>query len=430
MPDKSEQQRLSQDINGFETAFLIRGVKLKSLGKTVIAVAVTAAVTFSATSVYYATKQIRLTESSSNTEALRLKLDTVNTYIENNYLYDDIDFDKANDAAVRAYVESLEEPYTHYYPEGEFESYLGKVEESYVGIGVIISPDTENNKIVIVSPLKDSPAYKAGLKPGDFILEVDGVAFDSSSMDACVSAIKSGKEGTEVEVVAERNGKKKNYTIVRSEIIANSVTYEMLDDKIGYIAISNFNTHSETSSESTYTEFVDAVDELNAQGMKKLIIDVRDNPGGVLGVVCNIADYILPEGIITYTETRKGIRQEYKSDKNEFQIPMAVLINSSSASASEILAGALKDYDRAEIIGETSFGKGIVQNVFPFSDGSGMSMTVSKYYTPNGTSIHGVGVKPDIEVEIPEEYKDAYASDIPRDKDTQLNKAIEILKEK
>ena len=262
MPDKSEQQRLSQDINGFETAFLIRGVKLKSLGKTVIAVAVTAAVTFSATSVYYATKHLGLTENGSNTESLRLKLDTVNTYLENNYLYDDIDFDKANDAAVRAYVESLEEPYTHYYPKSEFESYLGRVEESYVGIGVIISPDTENNKIVVVSPLKDSPAYKAGIKPGDVILEVDGVPFDASSMDACISAIKSGKEGTAVKITTERNGKKTDYAIARSEIIANSVTYEMLGDKIGYIAISNFNTHSEASSASTYTEFVDAINEL------------------------------------------------------------------------------------------------------------------------------------------------------------------------
>ena len=403
---------------------------MKSLGKTITAILVTAAVTFSATSVYYASKQLRLTENNSNTESLRLKIDTVNTYLENNYLYEGIDFDKANDAAIKAYVESLEEPYTHYYTESEFESYLGRVEESYVGIGVIISPDTANNKIVVVSPLKDSPAYEAGIKSGDYILEVDGVPFDASTMDACVSAIKDGKEGTSVEIITERNGKKKKYSILRSEITSNSVSYEMIDDKIGYIFISSFNTHSDTSSESTYTEFVDAVDELQKQGMKKLVIDVRNNPGGVLGVVCQIADYILPEGIITYTETRKGVRHEYKSDKKEFDIPMAVLINSSSASASEILAGALKDYDRAVIIGETSFGKGIVQNVFPFSDGSGMSMTVSKYYTPNGESIHEIGVKPDIEVEAPEEYKDAYTTDIPREKDTQLNKAIEILKEK
>lgn len=403
---------------------------MKSFVKTAIAVAVTATVTFSATSVYYAIKQSGLTDSYSNTQALKLKLDTVNTYIDKNYLYDGVDFDKANTAAIKAYVASLEEPYTNYYSEEEFESYLGRVEESYVGIGVIISPDTQSNKIVVVSPLKDSPAYQAGIKPGDFILEVEGEPFDANGMDACVSAIKSGKEGTKVNITVERDGVKKKYNIERKEIIANSVNYEMLDDGIGYISISNFNTHSETSSESTYTEFVDAIESLNADGMKKLIIDVRDNPGGVLGIVCDIADYILPEGIITYTETRTGIRQEYKSDKNEFDIPMVVLINGTSASASEILAGAFKDFNRAEIVGETSFGKGIVQNVFPFSDGSGMSMTVSKYYTPNGTSIHEVGVEPDVKVALPEEYRESYASDIPSGKDTQLNKAIEILKDK
>lgn len=403
---------------------------MKSFVKTAIAVAVTATVTFSATSVYYAIKQSGLTDSYSNTQALKLKLDTVNTYIDKNYLYDGVDFDKANTAAIKAYVASLEEPYTNYYSEEEFESYLGRVEESYVGIGVIISPDTQSNKIMVVSPLKDSPAYEAGIKPGDFILEVEGETFDANGMDACVSAIKSGKAGTKVNITVERDGVKKEYNIERREIIANSVNYEMLDGGIGYISISNFNTHSDMSSESTYTEFVDAIEDLNADGMKRLIIDVRDNPGGVLGIVCDIADYILPEGIITYTETRTGIRQEYKSDKNEFDIPMVVLINGTSASASEILAGALKDFNRAEIVGETSFGKGIVQNVFPFSDGSGMSMTVSKYYTPNGTSIHEVGVEPDIKVELPEEYKESYASDIPRGKDTQLKKAIEILKDK
>lgn len=403
---------------------------MKSFVKTAIAVAVTAVVTFSATSVYYATKHMGIAGSYSNTQALKLKLDTVNTYIDKNYLYDDVDFDKANTSAIKAYVESLEEPYTHYYSKEEFESYISNVEESYVGIGVIISADTENDKIVVVSPLKASPAYEAGIKPGDFILAVEGESFDASGMDACVSAIKGGKEGTKVNITVERDGKKKEYSVERREIIENSVSYEMLEDKTGYISISRFNTNSDTSEETTYTEFVDAIESLNSDGMEKLIIDVRDNPGGVLDIVCDIADYILPEGIITYTETRTGIRNEYKSDKNEFDIPMAVLINGSSASASEILAGALKDYDRAEIIGETSFGKGIVQNVFPFSDGSGMSMTVSKYYTPNGTSIHEIGVKPDVEVKMPEEYKDYYASDVPRDKDTQLKKAIEILKDK
>lgn len=403
---------------------------MKTYIKIVITALITAVITFSMTSVFFLIRQMDFDTGSESTKSLVNKIKTVNTYIDNNYLYDDVDYEKANEDAIKAYVESLEEPYTHYYTKGEFESYMSCVEESYVGIGVIISADTENDKIVVVSPLKHSPAYKAGIKPGDFITEVDGVAFDASGMDACVSAIKSGKEGSTVKVTVERNGKTKTYEIERQEIVEKSVQYEMLDGKIGYISISSFNTNSDTSDESTYTEFVDSVEALKKDGMEKLIIDVRDNPGGVLSVVCDIADYILPEGIITYTETRTGIREEYNSDEKEIDIPMVVLINGSSASASEILAGALKDYERAKIVGKTSFGKGIVQNVFPFSDGSGMSMTVSKYYTPNGISIHEKGVKPDVEVELPEEYKDSYISDIPKTKDTQLNKAIELLEDK
>ena len=402
---------------------------MKTYLKIIFTAVITAIITFSITSVFFTVRQMDVTANSSS-KSLGRKIETVNTYLENNYLYDDVDYKKANDDAVKAYVESLEEPYTHYYTEDEFETYMSRVEESYVGIGVIISADTENDKIVVVSPLKDSPAYKAGIKPGDFITEVDGTGFDASGMDACVAAIKNGKEGDRVKITVERDGDTKAYDIERAEIVERSVQYEMLDDNIGYISISGFNTNSEGSDESTYTEFTEAVESLEEDGMKKLIIDVRDNPGGVLSVVCNIADYILPEGIITYTETRTGIRQEYKSDKQEIDIPMAVLINGSSASASEILAGALKDYKRAEIIGQTSFGKGIVQKVFPFSDGSGMSMTISKYYTPNGISIHEKGIEPDIEVELPEKYKDSYVSEIPRKEDTQLNKAIEILKSK
>ena len=402
---------------------------MKTYLKIIFTAVITAIITFSITSVFFTVRQMDVTANSSS-KSLGRKIETVNTYLENNYLYDNVDYKKANDNAVKAYVESLEEPYTHYYTEDEFETYMSRVEESYVGIGVIISADTENDKIVVVSPLKDSPAYKAGIKPGDFITEVDGTRFDASGMDACVAAIKNGKEGDRVKITVERDGDIKAYDIERAEIVERSVQYEMLDDNIGYISISGFNTNSEGSDESTYTEFTEAVESLEEDGMKKLIIDVRDNPGGVLSVVCNIADYILPEGIITYTETRTGIRQEYKSDKQEIDIPMALLINGSSASASEILAGALKDYKRAEIIGQTSFGKGIVQKVFPFSDGSGMSMTISKYYTPNGISIHEKGIEPDIEVELPEKYKDSYISEIPRKEDTQLNKAIEVLKSK
>ncbi len=394
--------------------------------KTTITVVITAAVTFSGTSVLYAVSR---SSASVTTNAVTRKLNVVNSYLKNNYLYDDYDEEKMADDAVAAYVEALDEPYTHYYSADEFDSYISGVEDSYVGIGVVISIDEDADKIIIISPTEDSPAYEAGILPGDYILAVDGTEYSGNQMDECVSAIKGGKEGTNVTVTIERDGEIEDYAIERREISANSVKSEMLDDNVGYVRITGFNTNESGSDESTFSEFKENVDALREQGMEKMVIDLRDNPGGVLDVVCDIADYLLPEGIITYTETRKGEKQEYKSDPEELDIPMAVLINGNSASASEILTGALKDYGKAVVIGENSFGKGIVQSVYPFYDGSGVSMTIAKYYTPNGVCIHGIGIEPDYEVKLPEEYKDYYASSVPHEEDTQLQKALEVLKD-
>lgn len=403
---------------------------MKPFLKNTIIIAVTAAVSISGTvlacGVYDILKPIAADDFGS-TAADKLK--KINLYIQSEYLYDDYDQRAMDEAAAKAYVDAMGEPYTHYYPKEEFESYRSGVEDSYVGIGVVISVDEDAGKIIVISPTEDSPAYKAGLLPGDYILAVDGTKFDDTQMEECVSAIKGGPAGTEVVLTIERNGEQKDYTIERQNISSNSVKGEMLGNKIGYMRISAFNTNEANSEESTYTEFKSEIEKLWDDGMEKLIIDLRDNPGGVLDVVCDIADYLLPEGIITYTETRSGRREEYKSDANELDIPTVVLINNGSASASEILTGALKDYGRAKVVGETSFGKGIVQTVLPFSDGSGMSLTIAKYYTPNGVCIHGAGIKPDYEVSLPDEYKDEYASSVPRDKDTQLQKALELLGE-
>lgn len=401
---------------------------MKPAVKTFLIIAVTASVTFSGTSVLY-------TIAGSNgfvtdNKELINKLNTVTTYLDKNYLYDDYDKQSLSDAAVTAYVEALDEPYTHYYPADEFKSYLSNIEESYVGIGVVISVDEEKDKIVIISPLEGSPSQEAGLLPGDYIISVDGTDYSGSQMDACIADIKSGVEGTHVTLKIERNGEQMDFDVERREIISESVKSEMLSDNIGYMKITEFNSNESDSDETTYTEFKEQIESLRAEGMEKLVIDLRDNPGGVLDIACDIADYLLPEGIITYTETRTGEREDYKSDANELDIPIAVIINGNSASASEVLTLALRDYERAVVVGEKSYGKGIVQSVYPFNDGSGMSMTIAKYYSPKGTCIHGVGIEPDYIVELPEEYKGGYASDVPRESDTQLNKAIEVLKEK
>ncbi len=393
--------------------------------KFIITIAVTVAVTFSLTSLLYF-----LINNNNKGNDVSNKLDIISMYIDEKYLYDEVDYDKLNDAAIKAYVDALEEPYTKYYSKSEFDKYLKNVEESYTGIGVVIVADMEKDMIMVVSPIKDSPAYNAGIKPGDYIISVDGTVYPGSKMQDCVDHITGGQAGTNIRLAVVRDGKELAFEIERGEITETSVTAEMLCEEIGYIAISNFNINSEGQKVSTYTEFVSEVGNLQSKGMKRLIIDLRDNPGGVLEVVCDIADYILPKGIITYTETRTGKRDEYLSDAQELAVPIVVLINGNSASASEVLTGALKDHGRAVVVGERSYGKGIVQKIFPFADGSGMSMTISKYYTPKGDCIHGVGIEPDYVVATPEKYKDYYVDSIPEGEDTQLNKAIEIIKTK
>lgn len=366
----------------------------------------------------------RYLPNSNASKAFANKLDIIDEYIDNHYMND---YDKAQmlERALVGYVDGLDEPYSRYYPADEFEKYLENVEDSYVGIGVVITLDKDGN-IVVIAPFEDSSAYEADVRPGDIVAAVDGVEYDD--MNEAVKHIKNGEEGTTVNITFIRGGEILEKTIERRRVSSNSVKSEMLDGKIGYVRITSFNMNEGTNEEDTFTEFKDEVEALQAQGMEKMIIDLRDNPGGILQVACNIADMILPEGIITYMEYKDGTREDFNSDASELDIPIAVLINENSASASEVLTGALKDYDKATVIGKTSYGKGIVQTVFPFLDGSGISLTVAKYYSPNGVCIHDIGIEPDIEVDMPKEFEGMYASMVERDRDTQLQKAIETLK--
>lgn len=396
------------------------GTKSKIFLTAAISVVLTAAVT--AKAVTYLNQNFSAFITDSGVSG---KLNTINYVLKNQYLYD---YDDAalSENAVQAYVEALDEPYTHYYTKDEFSAYLENVQDGYIGIGIVLTAN-DNNEIEVISTFEGSPAYQAGILPGDIITKADGKEYSGDNLTEMTAAIKSGEAGTAVKLVIRRGGEEKEYDIIRSDIQQKSVDGEMLDDGIGLIHISGFNSSADGSDYNTFTEFQAAVDELNEKGMKKLIIDLRDNPGGDLNIVCQIADMLLPEGIITYMEYKDGTRQDYSSDAEELNIPMAVLINQNSASASEVLTGALKDYEKAEIIGEKSYGKGIVQTVYPFADGSGMSMTVAKYYSPNGVCIHGIGIEPDISVSMPEEFSKYYASTVPHESDTQLQKAIEVL---
>lgn len=362
---------------------------------------------------------------TSSIDKFEKKISMINSYLEQGYIYD-YNEDDMMESAVSGYVDGLDEPYTHYYTPSEFESYNDNLQDSYVGIGVVVGLN-DNNQIEVVAPFEGSSAYEAGIMPGDILFAVDGEEFGDRMEDA-VAKIKNGEEGTTVNITFIRDGERIEKTVERRRISSESVTSEMLDGNIGYVRISAFNTADEGSDQNTFTEFMDNYEQLKSQGMEKMIIDLRDNPGGALNVVCDIADAILPEGLITYIEYKDGTRDEYTSDENQIDMPMAVLINENSASASEVLTGALKDYGKATVVGKTSYGKGVVQSVIPFRDGSGMSMTIAKYYSPNGVCIHGTGIAPDIEVDMPEEYQNYYASMVEHDKDTQLQKAIEVLK--
>ena len=403
---------------------------MKTFVKCLITAVVAVAVTGTAVRIY----DTILPPASGLTSGIRTdsmagaKFDRINDLIKNEYLYDNYDVNKMEDAALKGYVAALDEPYTSYFSADEFKSYTSNIEDSYVGVGIVVSVDEAADKIIIIAPTEDSPAREAGLLPGDYILAVNGKSYSGDELDACVSSIKAGKAGTTVSLSIERNGTVAEYVVERKEISAHSVKGEMLDGEIGYIRISEFNTHGDASKDTTYTEFKAKAKELTAQGMKKLIIDVRDNPGGVLPVACNVADYLLGDCLITYTETKSGSRKDYRSKGSELGIPMAVLINGNSASAAEVLTGALKDNNKAVVIGETSFGKGIVQEVMSFPDGSGISLTTAKYYTPSGVCIHEIGIEPDHKITLPEEFAGSYVSMIPHEKDTQLNKAMELLK--
>lgn len=406
----------------------IKNLKLKknhNKRNVIIAIIITAIITCAATNFIRDNIMIYL-PSSSSSKNFTNKLALINKVLQSKYLYD-IDEEELSENAITAYVEGLDEPYTHYYTPEMFSSYMTNLQDSYVGIGIVISQN-ENNEIEIVAPFEGSPAYNAGVMPGDIISAVDGTAYSGDKMDEAVNYIRGGERGTTVTLTLIRDGGAPfDITVERGNVSQESVKAEMLDNKIGYVRITAFNTADEGGQQDTYTEFKEKVTELQNNGMEKMIIDLRDNPGGALDVVCNIADMIVPEGTITYMEYKDGKRETFTSDANEINMPIAVIINENSASASEVLTGCLKDYKKAIIVGKKSYGKGIVQTVYPFMDGSGMSVTVAKYYSPNGVCIHGTGIEPDIQVDLPEQYEGYYASMVPREQDTQLNKAIEAI---
>ncbi len=336
--------------------------------------------------------------------------------------YQDVDENTLLEGAVGGLAESLKDPYTVYFNKEQMQSFLEKSEGSYVGIGISVNTD-ENGILTVVEPMPESPAEAAGLKKGDKIVKVDDTDVTALKDENMIISMIKGTEGTKVIVTVYRSseGKYIDYEMTRTRIKITNIKSEVLEGDIGFIKLSMFD-----SEISGY--FEKHLDSLLQKGIKGLIIDLRDNPGGSYEQVVQIADRLLPEGLIVYTEDRDKNKQEKKSDKKELGIPLALLINGNSASASEILAGSIKDYKEGTLIGTKTFGKGLVQELKLLNDGSGIKVTVARYFTPSGVCIHGLGIEPDLKVEVGEEYIDYPASRIPRDKDEQLKSAIEAIK--
>lgn len=353
------------------------------------------------------------------------KVQLVESLIKENYLKD-VDEETLREGQLKGLVASLEDPYSQYLTAEEYTDLTQQTSGEYGGIGVIVTPG-EDNLITVVSPIKGTPGERAGLKPEDKIIAVDGKEFLAEDMDKAVKVMK-GKPKTKVVVTIlrkEKDGSNKTFDvdIIRENIRLETVNSSVIEDTIGYINITSFD-------ELTYKDYMKAFNKLEEKDVKGLIIDLRNNPGGLLDVTADIADELLGEGTIVYTETKTGEKEYYKSKASQTDLPLVVLVNGGSASASEILAGAIKDYKRGELIGTKTFGKGIVQRIrpLPTKDGSAIKLTISEYFTPNGTNIHGIGIEPDMEVELPEDTEGIGVEFLKQD--TQLQKALEVIKEK
>ena len=345
------------------------------------------------------------------------KLRNIRSIIDEIYLYSDkIDEKLLQENIVRGYVAGLKEPYTVYYNEEETTALFESTSGTFGGIGVVIMQDRTTGLATFTTIYDDCPGKKAGFKSGDIVYKVNGEDVSGMDLDSIVTRIR-GEVGTEVEITVLRGETGEEYTGVatRALIENDTVEYEMKDGKLGYIQLTAFES-------VTYEQFKEALEDLTKQGMKGLIVDLRNNTGGNLDTVCEILDLILPKGTIVSIKDKNGNGQAFSSDDtNKLEVPLVVLTNGYSASASEIFAGAVQDYQIGKLVGTKTYGKGIVQNIYSLGDGTSLKITSSEYFTPNGRNIHEKGIEPDVEIEY--QYDEANP-----DKDNQLEKAIEVLK--
>ena len=345
------------------------------------------------------------------------KTSVLQNIIDRYFLFDE-DMTKVEDGIYAGMMNGLGDPYTVYYTKEEYKALNEDTEGKYSGIGAVVSQNPNTKIITIVKIFDNSPANDAGLQVGDIIYKIDGEEVAGTDMDILVKTKIRGEEGTSFKMTVLRGDERKEVELdlTRRSIEVETVAGKMLDNNIGYIAVSQFDA-------VTSEQFKSNIESLQSQGMTKLIVDLRGNPGGLLDQVVDMLDYILPDGLVLYTEDKYGKREEYYSDgSHELKIPMVVLVNENSASASEVFTATFRDFEWGTVVGKTTFGKGIVQNVLPLGDGTAVKITTQHYYPPSGYDLHKVGIKPDLEVDLNEGAK------IGTDSDNQLSAAIDILK--
>ncbi|MDO5388416.1 MAG: S41 family peptidase [Clostridia bacterium] len=340
---------------------------------------------------------------------------TIYNLMKDNYV-DDIDENEIYEGLYTGMVALATDKYSRYISAEDFESYKISTSGNYAGIGAKTSIDPDDYSIYIVSTYENSPAAKAGLKAGDKILKVDGTVVNYDNYSDAIDKIR-GEEGTEITLTIKRGTETFDAKVTRGHVDVPTVGGTVLDNNIGYIKIEGFES-------VTYDQYKEVYEDLRDQGITSLIIDLRNNPGGLLDIVSEIADDIIPEGIITYTEDKNGKKEYIRSSQGELDIPLAVLVNENSASASELLTAAIKDTGKGIIIGKNTYGKGVVQTTLPLNDGSAVKLTTSKYYTPNGVCIDGKGIAPDIEVDNPTDYEYTTLSSNKVTCDTQNDKQL------
>lgn len=382
-------------------------------------------------------------ELSLDIDRIGRKIELMQQIINEEYLFEE-DTEQVESGIYMGMMAGLGDPYSVYYTEEDFTELMeNSIEGEYCGIGAMISQNRETMMMTVIRVFENTPSAEAGMLPGDVIVAVDGQDVSGMELDLVVGSYIKGEENTDVTVKVYRESTEEyvDLTMTRRPIETPTVEHEMLENQVGYILVAQFEGN-------TAKQFQEAVEDLESQGMKKMVIDLRNNPGGLLDEAVKMAAYLLPDGTIVRTEYKNGDSDEYFSkdgtiqavnsagrefsqypieDGHELDIPIVILADGNSASASEVFAGAMRDYDRAVLVGTTTFGKGIVQSVIPFTDGDAIKLTTAHYFTPSGQDLHGKGLEPDVEVELDEELRQKAI--VSLEEDNQLQKALEVLEE-